>query len=59
MLVFTEHCSLEGDMATIFELIVRGEIPCHKVWEDDHHLAFLDINPRVEGAHAGDSQEAL
>ena len=36
-------------MATIFELIVRGEIPCHKVWEDDHHLAFLDINPRVEG----------
>lgn len=36
-------------MATIFELIVRGEIPCHKVWEDDDHLAFLDINPRVEG----------
>ncbi len=36
-------------MPTIFESIVRGEIPCHKVWEDDHHLAFLDINPRVEG----------
>ena len=36
-------------MATIFELIVKGEIPCHKVWEDDRHLAFLDINPRVEG----------
>ncbi len=36
-------------MATIFEAIVRGEIPCHKVWEDDHHLAFLDIYPRVEG----------
>jgi len=36
-------------MATIFELIARGEIPCHKVWEDDDHLAFLDINPRVEG----------
>jgi len=36
-------------MATIFERIVSGEIPCHKVWEDDHHLAFLDINPRVEG----------
>lgn len=36
-------------MATIFDSIVRGEIPCHKVWEDDRHLAFLDINPRVEG----------
>lgn len=36
-------------MATIFELIVKGEIPCHKVWEDEDHLAFLDINPRVEG----------
>ena len=36
-------------MPTIFESIISGEIPCHKVWEDDHHLAFLDINPRVEG----------
>ncbi len=36
-------------MPTIFERIVAGEIPCHKVWEDDEHLAFLDINPRVEG----------
>lgn len=36
-------------MSTIFELIVNGEIPCHKVWEDDAHVAFLDINPRVEG----------
>ena len=36
-------------MPTIFEHIVNGEIPCHKVWEDDGHLAFLDINPRVEG----------
>ena len=36
-------------MPTIFESIVSGEIPCHKVWEDEDHLAFLDINPRVEG----------
>jgi len=36
-------------MQTIFERVVSGEIPCHKVWEDEHHLAFLDINPRVEG----------
>ena len=36
-------------MATIFERIIDGEIPCHKIWEDDDHLAFLDINPRGEG----------
>ena len=36
-------------MSTIFERIVSGEIPCHKVWEDEGHLAFLDVNPRVEG----------
>ena len=36
-------------MSTVFELIVAGEVPCHKVWEDDDHLAFLDINPRTEG----------
>lgn len=36
-------------MPTIFERIVAGEIPCHKIWENDDHLAFLDINPRIEG----------
>jgi len=36
-------------MPTIFERIVAGEIPCHKIWEDAEHLAFLDINPWVEG----------
>jgi len=34
---------------TIFHKIVRGEIPCHKVWEDDTHLAFLSIFPNTEG----------
>ncbi|PTL83132.1 HIT family protein [Vitiosangium sp. GDMCC 1.1324] len=34
---------------TIFAKIVRGEIPCHKVWEDDRHLAFLDIRPLRPG----------
>ncbi len=29
----------------IFCKIVKGEIPCHKVYEDDNFLAFLDINP--------------
>ena len=36
-------------MPSLFERIVLGEIPCYKVWEDGNHLAFLDINPRVEG----------
>jgi histidine triad (HIT) family protein len=32
-----------------FARILRGEFPCHKVYEDDHVLAFLDIMPRVPG----------
>jgi histidine triad (HIT) family protein len=34
---------------TIFQKIIDGEIPCHKVYEDDRVLAFLDINPLSEG----------
>lgn len=34
---------------TIFDKILDGEIPCHKVYEDDHVLAFLDIAPLSEG----------
>ncbi len=34
---------------TIFEKIVRGEIPCYKVWEDKENLAFLDIRPVAPG----------
>ena len=34
---------------TIFAKIVAGEIPCHKIWEDDNHLAFLDIRPINKG----------
>ncbi len=36
-------------MPSIFTRIVRGEIPCHKVAEDDHFLAFLDTAPLREG----------
>ena len=32
-------------MATLFTKIVNGEIPCHKILEDDRYLAFLDIRP--------------
>ena len=34
---------------TVFSKILRGEIPCHKVYEDDRVLAFLDIGPLSEG----------
>ncbi|MCA9394270.1 MAG: HIT family protein [Candidatus Omnitrophica bacterium] len=32
-------------MSTLFTKIVNGEIPCHKILEDDRYLAFLDIRP--------------
>jgi histidine triad (HIT) family protein len=34
---------------TLFQKILTGQIPCHKVYEDDHVLAFLDINPLSRG----------
>ncbi|MDO1447939.1 HIT family protein [Rhodocytophaga aerolata] len=36
-------------MATLFTRIINGEIPCHKIAEDDRYLAFLDINPAAVG----------
>jgi histidine triad (HIT) family protein len=36
-------------MASIFSKIVAGEIPCYKVAETEHCLAFLDVNPIVRG----------
>ena len=30
---------------SIFTLIIQGNIPCHKVYEDEHVFSFLDINP--------------
>ncbi|MBT8484454.1 MAG: HIT family protein [Phycisphaerales bacterium] len=35
--------------ATIFARILDGEIPCHRVYEDDHVLAFLDVGPISRG----------
>ncbi|MCZ4693280.1 HIT family protein [Ancylomarina euxinus] len=36
-------------MSTIFTKIVNGEIPCHKIAEDDMYFAFLDISPLAMG----------
>lgn len=34
---------------TLFTKIIKGEIPCHKIYEDEHTFAFLDIYPACEG----------
>jgi histidine triad (HIT) family protein len=36
-------------MSSIFTKIINGEIPCYKVAETEHYLAFLDIFPLVKG----------
>ena len=36
-------------MATIFSKIVKGDIPCYKIAEDERFFAFLDINPVMKG----------
>ncbi len=40
-MTFQENC--------IFCKIVSGNMPCHKIWEDNKHLAFLSIFPNTEG----------
>lgn len=36
-------------MDTIFTKIIKGEIPCYKIAENEHFFAFLDINPLAQG----------
>jgi histidine triad (HIT) family protein len=36
-------------MTTVFDKILDGQLPCHRVYEDDHVLAFLDIGPLSRG----------
>ena len=37
------------DNDNVFAKILRGEIPCYKVYEDNVALAFMDIMPRIDG----------
>jgi histidine triad (HIT) family protein len=37
------------DPSNIFAKILRGEIPSHKIYEDEHTLAFMDVMPQVDG----------
>lgn len=34
---------------SVFTKIIKGEVPCHKVYEDDRVIAFLDIHPQQPG----------
>jgi histidine triad (HIT) family protein len=36
-------------MASIFTKIINGEMPCYKIAENEHFIAFLDVNPNAEG----------
>lgn len=35
--------------ASLFTKIIKGEIPCHKIYEDERTFAFLDIHPKTPG----------
>jgi histidine triad (HIT) family protein len=37
------------DPTNVFAKILRGELPCERVYEDEHTLAFMDIMPRADG----------
>lgn len=37
------------DPTNLFAKILRGEIPCHAVYEDEHTLAFMDVMPQATG----------
>ena len=37
------------DPNNIFAKILTGEIPCHRIYEDEHTLAFMDVMPQVDG----------
>lgn len=34
---------------SIFTMIIKGKVPCHKIYEDDKTFAFLDIHPKTPG----------
>lgn len=43
----------------IFCKIVEGEVPCHKIWESETHMAFLSIFPNIKGFSVVISKEHL
>src|ERR1051326_7027532 len=45
----TKGSPMHYDTSNVFAKILRGELPCVKVYEDEHTLAFMDIMPSIEG----------
>ena len=45
----TSENAMTYDPTNIFAKILRGEIPCHRIYEDQHTLAFMDVMPQVDG----------
>ncbi len=45
----SEASSMTYDPNNVFAKVLRGELPAHKIYEDEDTLAFLDIMPRAEG----------
>jgi histidine triad (HIT) family protein len=43
------EATMAYDDNNVFAKVLRGELPCHKIYEDEETLAFLDIMPRSEG----------
>lgn len=43
------HSQTPYDDSNIFAKILRGELPCNRVYEDEHTLVFMDIMPRGDG----------
>ena len=42
---------MEYDKNNIFAKILRGEIPCKKIYENDYVLSFYDVNPQKKYMH--------
>jgi len=48
-LQYYEFNIMSYDNDNIFAKIIRGEMPCTKVYEDEHTIAFMDVMPQAEG----------
>ena len=47
--LYCEAPAMSYDASNIFAKILRGEIPCYKVYEDDDTIAFMDVMPQTPG----------
>ena len=47
------------DKNNIFAKILRGEIPCKKVYENEYVLSFYDINPQKKNSRTGNTKRCI